>query len=174
MTTAIRIVLSVPLVVALVSCSAQAPRSDGSGGPPPTADRSRVAAPAQAATLQGRWRVVKVERNGKPDTDLSDEWEFGESVRALFAGGELWRGTYSTRPGAEPHELDIEIAETNELLAAVKGTARGVYRVTGDALRLCVRFAAQPSSPRPASLDSVQGDQHVCFDMGRLQNPLKP
>jgi uncharacterized protein (TIGR03067 family) len=106
------------------------------------------AAPAEgdAAKLQGRWKVVGGEAQGKP---LSDE-ELKEGMCFVFAGDKV---TEIGKDGNKEKRFKLDVTQTprtirfSEYLVLATGEAAeldpkdtmpGIYELDGDTLRLCV------------------------------------
>ena len=88
------------------------------------------------AKLDGTWRAVAAERDGKSATDVVGH-------RLTFAGGTftitrgrdgkpVYAGTYKTDPAKRPAQIDFD--NTN---AGPKGNWKGIYELDGVALKTC-------------------------------------
>ena len=107
------------------------------------------------AKLDGTWRAVAAEREGKSASDVIGH-------RLTFAGGKftitsgrdgktLYAGTFKTDPAKRPAQIDFD--NTN---AGPKGNCKGIYELDGVALKTCDNAPdtakARPTTfpPRPA------------------------
>ena len=98
------------------------------------------------AKLEGTWRVVSLEIEGKkiPEETIKDS-------RLIIKGKEFtmkekiatYRGNFSTDPSKKPKTIDMKFTEGPE-----KGnTSLGIYELDGDNLKLCLTITAKD---RPA------------------------
>src|SRR5262249_32062933 len=117
------------------------------GGAPPAAAagqgdrRAEDPAAVDARQLQGEWRVVGLEWDGKKDpayTVMSARWLFhfrgGEITSKGDEGGWEGRQQFTLHVTRSPKAIDITWLE-----GRAKGqTAAGIYSLEGDLLRLCL------------------------------------
>jgi uncharacterized protein (TIGR03067 family) len=113
---------------------------------------------AQPTTkLDGTWRAVSAERDGKSATDV-----IGHSL--TFAGGKftitrdgktLYAGTYKTDPAKRPAQIDFD--NTN---AGPKGNWKGIYELDGVALKTCDN-APDTAKARPTTFAAPAGSGHI-------------
>jgi uncharacterized protein (TIGR03067 family) len=84
------------------------------------------------ALLQGRWKVVSAEEEGKPREELA-------KARLIFQGDNLTvhvgddkeEMTFKLDPAQKPKTIDIQVPNEKE-------AALGIYELNGDDLKLCV------------------------------------
>jgi uncharacterized protein (TIGR03067 family) len=122
---------SVLTLSAFVLVSPAAPADDG--------------ARKDAETLQGTWKMVYSETEGKgfePTNEILIRFE--KDTFADYAGGELaCRGTFKLDPSRKPKHLDTIIGE-NKLIPESKGTKICcIYELSED--RLKIRYPGFPS-----------------------------
>lgn len=121
---------------------------------------------ADRRALVGSWKAVSLQKNGE---DIS--LEAAEDTRLVFKadgyairkGNEsLEDGTY--RLGGQGDERELDTMPTN---GPDRGkTIRGIYQLEGDTLRMCL---APPGAPRPATLASKGGSNHLLFVYKRVR-----
>ncbi|MCI0455444.1 MAG: TIGR03067 domain-containing protein [Gemmataceae bacterium] len=120
--------------------------------------RAEDAAAEDAKLLQGEWRSVEYERDGKkrPSYEVMSRreiWNFkGDEVSMKSDGGGLLPGTrFKLDPSKSPKVIDITWFE-----GPVKGqTAAGIYALEKGRLWLCIPLpsktpASAPPNSRPA------------------------
>jgi RNA polymerase sigma factor (sigma-70 family) len=104
--------------------------------------------------LQGRWRIVSAEIGGKKAPD--DEFQRMQENPLVFKGDTVrvrLQSDYKIDPTKNPKEIDITPQEGPE---NEKGkTFRGIYRLKGDELTLCIPL--MPDRDRPTSFTSEEG-----------------
>src|SRR5262249_30534152 len=113
---------------------------------------------AKKEKLEGTWAVVSGEKGGEkaPEGEL-------EGVKIIIAGdkmtfqqgGKDQEGSIKLDPGKKPKEIDITRGEK---------TARGIYELTGDTLKLCVAFTG---SDRPTQFKTEAGAQVMMLVLKR-------
>ena len=113
--------------------------------------------PQPSAKLDGTWRAVAAERDGKNAADLVGH-------RLSFAGGKftitrdgktLFGGTYTVDAGKQPAQIDFANTE-----GTLKGTWKGIYLLDGGTLKVCDN-APDMTKPRPTTFAATAGSGHV-------------
>lgn len=102
--------------------------------------------------LDGKWKVAKVERDGKPEPRLlgAVRENAGNTYTLTPAKGESVAGTFSVDTTTTPHTMDMKPGQ-----GRYKGkTLLGVYELKGDTLTICF---AEPGQDRPADFASKAG-----------------
>jgi uncharacterized protein (TIGR03067 family) len=126
------------------------------------ANQPKKAGRTDRARLQGAWKVVSGEANGKPapeDAVKGARMVFqGNRVTARTDNGKTRSLTFKLRPGRRPKAIDL----TNP---ARKQTLLGIYSLKGDTLRVC--FGA-PGAARPKTLAAKEGSNAVLFVLKRI------
>ena len=109
------------------------------------------------AKLDGTWRAVAAERDGKSATDVIGH-------RLTFAGGKftitrddktLYAGTYRTDPARRPAQIDF-----NNTNAGPKGSWKGIYELNGVELKTCDN-APDTAKARPTTFAAPAGSGHI-------------
>ncbi len=114
--------------------------------------------------LEGTWRVIAVETEGKPIPareyrDLLLTFKNGKFT-AKRGDEEAQEGTYVINPARNPKEMDIERTD---------GPARGqkqaaVYSLAGNLLKIC---ACEAATGRPAGFDTRDRPGHTLMTLRR-------
>ena len=121
--------------------------------------------PAQdTGMIQGAWKVVSAERDGKPAADVSGHrLAFsGDTFTSQHEGHVLYRGTYSVDPTRKPARIDFRHTEGD-----LKGkTWKGIYLLEGDTLKTCDN-APNIAKPRPAQFSAKAGSGHILIVLKR-------
>lgn len=110
------------------------------------------------AKLDGSWRAVAAERDGKSATEVIGH-------KLTFAGGKftitggrdgktLYAGTFKTDPAKRPAQIDFDITD------GPKGTWKGIYVLDGVALKVCDN-APDTAKARPTTFAAPAGSGHV-------------
>ena len=88
--------------------------------------------------LHGTWRAVRIEKGGTPvPADLAGTVRYifdGERVTLMEGDVRAGAGVIRLDPAADPKAFDFTATEGPQKGA----TARGIYRVEGDALAMCL------------------------------------
>jgi len=119
-----------------------------------------------AALIQGTWKVVGGEENGKAvalpaGVEMASVFTATE-YSLLFNGQAKEKGTFKLDASASPKALEFTITD-----GADKGkTQLGIYELNGDTLRLCI---AKPGTPRPTSFKTTQGGNAELFTLQRVK-----
>ncbi len=126
--------------------------------------QTQSAAQTDRDRLQGTWKVVRMEHAGKkvPADQFAD-------LRIVISGNELTgkegdqvreRFTFTLDPAKKPRTID-----TTAIEGPAKGeTARGIYELDGDTLKLCV---SEKGKERPAEFATKTGTDRVLFVLRR-------
>jgi uncharacterized protein (TIGR03067 family) len=103
-------------------------------------------------SLQGKWTIVSVDRDGK----AVDMWKDGvrliegDNYTLTTKGGDSFKGTFALDPAKVPKAIDFSPAG-----GQYKGkTLRGIYEIDGDMLKICF---AEPDKERPTEFSSKAG-----------------
>jgi uncharacterized protein (TIGR03067 family) len=91
------------------------------------ADDVKKAAKKEQEKLQGSWKVVSSEKDGKPHECTKDaEVVFdGDKLNIQLIGEKPGKGAFKLDPSKDPKWIDCTIL------------GRGIYNVDGDTLRIC-------------------------------------
>ena len=117
------------------------------------------------AKLDGTWRAVAAERDGKSATDVIGH-------RLTFAGGTftitrgrdgktLYAGTYKTDPAKRPAQIDFDNTD-----AGPKGNWKGIYDLDGVSLKTCDN-APDTAKARPTAFVAPAGSGHIFITFTR-------
>src|SRR5208283_26079 len=102
--------------------------------------------------LDGKWLVISVERDGKPDDSLKGavRTNAGDSYTLTPKDGKGIPGTFKVDPTKKPKTMDMMPGE-----GRYKGkTLLGIYELEGDTLKICF---AEPGKDRPSDFASKPG-----------------
>ena len=118
--------------------------------------------------LQGKWKLIEVEKAGeshkvKPKTTEFFQLEFkGNKVTSIFDMSPSIKGTYKTDPAKKPRTIDFMPSTSDD-----KGkTLLGIYEVKGGKLKLCV---AEPEvKKRPTKFES-KSDHVIVYVLERVK-----
>jgi uncharacterized protein (TIGR03067 family) len=106
--------------------------------------------------LDGTWRAVSAERDGKSATDVIGH-------RLTLAGGTftitrdgttLYAGTYKTYPAARPAQIDFNTE------ARPGSNWKGIYDLDGATLKICDN-APDTAKARPTAFVAPAGSGHI-------------
>jgi uncharacterized protein (TIGR03067 family) len=103
---------------------------------------------AKKEKLEGTWAVVSGEKGGEkaPEDAFKDvKITFAGDKMSFQKGDKSQDGTIKLDPAKKPREIDI----TRE-----GKTARGIYELTGNTLKLCIAFA---DNDRPREFKTEAG-----------------
>jgi uncharacterized protein (TIGR03067 family) len=123
--------------------------------------------PGDRERLQGAWVVVATERNGRRDT--IDEPDPARQLRVIFAAdvfvlkyGDASRAaTFTLDAGRSPGRIELTgYADQQEK------PVRGVYRLNGDKLLICLNDA-DPGGAAPAGFESTPGSGFLLMELKR-------
>lgn len=101
--------------------------------------------------LQGTWRVVALENEGKPvpaEAIKGATLTFTKDQYELKGGREEFRGRFKLHATQEPRGIDSTFVEAD---GKEKGVAVGIYKLEGDRLTICWR---QGDKDRPREFGS--------------------
>jgi uncharacterized protein (TIGR03067 family) len=119
-------------------------------------------------TIQGRWKPVSIERGGKPiasRTEPNDKMALViEGDKYDWTGGDVpMGGTYTLDPSKTPKEIDLTPSGGPNRGRILKG----IYRIQGDTLKVCL---AGPGEGRATEFESKEGSRHSFYIMRRAKN----
>ena len=131
-------------------------------GPAVRGDDEKAAASGDLKKLQGTWVSTA-------DNAQESRWVFEGKKSTTTAGGREYVCEVKVDPKATPHPtIDFLVTEGED---DSKGkTSRGIYKLEGDKLTICVTIPGQGS--RPAEFEAVEGESHL-FDLKREKKPEK-
>ncbi len=113
--------------------------------------------------LEGTWRVVSQEADGKKDpAELAKRFTYTfQGNRIHFQGDNTTPGadlefTYTVDPSKKPKQMDMKLVKSSDNKGLGK-VARGIYMLQGDTLKLCYG-----EKERPNDFSTKKG-QHRAF-----------
>ncbi|MCE9533351.1 MAG: TIGR03067 domain-containing protein, partial [Planctomycetes bacterium] len=115
---------------------------------------------AEAATLQGDWKMVSLEDDGRKLMPMQLEGRHivieGNSLR--FMTGEKTHGRYTFKINSTwlPKEIDLQTG---------KDASLGIYHLDGNTLKLCLN--QKPSAERPEYFNAANGSARVLLEFKR-------
>lgn len=114
--------------------------------------------PPIAGALVGEWAVLEV--GGRPPAG-PQAVEFTADGKVMFRAGPRPPNAdrYRADPARAPAEIDIDPFDTHQL------SARGIYRVAGDTLTLCLAHGG----PRPTRFESPAGSKVTLMTLQRVK-----
>jgi len=123
----------------------------------------------ELAKMEGVWRVVRGEEDGKPSSDYLIEhlqWDI-KGDQLLFKGikpltDRASKLTIKLDPSTTPRCIDLKI-EAGSLKGSV---LEGVYEWKGNQLRLCL-YVASGDRQRPLEFETRPGSNRVLFLLKR-------
>lgn len=112
-----------------------------------------------ATNIEGTWIVVSASKDGKENDEIKGE-------KITFKGGKVTvskkkkneEGTYKIDPSQNPKTIDV----TGE---GKDGTHRGIYKLDGDKLTLCI--ADEASEGRPKDFTAKEDDGKMVIELKR-------
>jgi uncharacterized protein (TIGR03067 family) len=115
------------------------------------------------AKLDGTWRAVAAERDGKSATDvIGHRLTCGTFTITRGSDGKpLYAGTYKTDPAKQPAQIDFD--NTN---AGSTGNWKGIYVLDGVSLKVCDN-APDTAKPRPTAFVAPAGSGHIFVSFTR-------
>lgn len=135
------------------------------GGLSARADDAKKDQEKELKDLEGTWKVVSREVDGKKTTDeevkkLSLNIGAGGKAVLLSEGMAVAKADLTVYPAKKPKEIDLLIAEGEN-----KGkTARGIYELGADKFRVCY---APPGKDRPTDFSSKPGSGNTLTSFKR-------
>ena len=125
-----------------------------------------------AKALQGEWRVVAGEREGKKAPEKTVLAALGKLIvegdEFTLSGKNERPAKYKIRldPTKTPKAIDLTIQEGKH-----KGTTvAGIYALEKDRLRLCLPFAGPDPSARPKDFETKEGDGVMMMTLERAKS----
>ncbi len=133
--------------------------------------RAEVPAPDDAKLLEGEWRVVEIEVNGKRVVndkviDLRMAFKGADmTIGGAGDGGGIRKKKFKRDPGKSPEAIDITSLDGQE-----KGqTAACIYSLEDGRLRLCMPYGpTKDPSVRPTEFKTKSGDGLMIFFLERV------
>jgi len=120
---------------------------------PPSSQKQEPATDAER--LQGSWRAVRIEKNGRI-SDFSATWQFQGNLATLHEGMTS-TGTFSIDEKASPKTLDLKMSD---------GDYACIYELQDDMLRVCFVEAG----PRPTDF-TIAGTPRILLVFKRNSSP---
>ncbi len=123
------------------------------------------------AKLQGSWRFISVEQNGKKTAGVEMEVHGTWVGRVVIRGNHVELahgkqaspfGTFTLNPAADPPAMDLRVKDGPDGEQSVPG----IYSLRGDELRVC--FADESSGRRPTALSGAAGTKQVVYVFKRM------
>jgi uncharacterized protein (TIGR03067 family) len=120
-----------------------------------------VAADEPKKELQGTWKLVSLEVDGKKATkgDIKNEQKMvveGDKFTSTVDDKHSFKGTFKLDPGKKPKTVDVAVTDGD-----FKGKALlGIYEIDGDTLRACY---AAPGKDRPSEFTSKEGSGNYLY-----------
>ncbi len=112
--------------------------------------------------LQGTWKVVAIEVNGKKIAAKEIEKEIGEFKWVIIADKITWTDKRKNEflckldGSKEPKQIDLTFPERKT------ETTEGVYQLDGDDLKICIGKTA-----RPTDFTAKAGSRHYLYVLKR-------
>jgi uncharacterized protein (TIGR03067 family) len=134
-------------------------------GPLARADDAKKDQEKELKDLEGTWKVVSREVDGKKASDeevkkLTLSIGAGGKAALMSEGTAVAKADMTVYPAKKPKEVDLLIPEGEN-----KGqTARGIYELSGDTLKICY---APPGKERPAEFSSKPGSGNTFTTLKR-------
>jgi uncharacterized protein (TIGR03067 family) len=108
--------------------------------------------------LQGVWRFVSMERDGKAETPFGDLTFEGDTFTVKQGGLLVVTGTFTLDPSQTPRAIDLNVTE------AERGEEiRGIYELGTDTLKWCLE---EPGKDRPKEF-ATKGTGHYLYTLDR-------
>jgi uncharacterized protein (TIGR03067 family) len=132
------------------------------------ADAKKDDAKKDQEAIQGTWKVLSVERGGKPQDDAKEfSMTYEKDTFTVKRGAELVvKGTFKLDPSKSPKAIDMKITEGRNEQDKGKDV-HGIYELTKDGLKWCT---AEPGSDdRPKEFATKEGTKHmlIAFEKGK-------
>jgi len=124
------------------------------------AEQKKGDAKKDQEALQGTWKVVTVEHDGKAEKDPGDfVMTFSKDTFTVKKGDEvIVKGTFRLDPAKKPRAIDMAIKEAKKEQDNGK-EVHGIYELDGDSLKWC---AAEPGeTDRPKEFATRSGGKHI-------------
>ncbi|OAI48652.1 hypothetical protein AYO44_06730 [Planctomycetaceae bacterium SCGC AG-212-F19] len=91
----------------------------------------------EKAALKGKWQVVSVDDSAmKVPGNLVKGmyWTFSEDKLTVSVGGQVEEAVYTINPTKKPKQFNSDLAEPKQM-------AKGIYKLDGDTLVICISTA---------------------------------
>jgi uncharacterized protein (TIGR03067 family) len=125
------------------------------------ADAKDDAVQKDKAGLQGTWKMVSVEQEGRkfPDKFLEGKGLIFQGDKVTLTGEADRKGTYAIDPTQKPATLDLTLPdlEQDPKDEGTDKTRRWIYQLDGDNLKIC--GYESPGKDRPKEFVTKKGDQ---------------
>jgi RNA polymerase sigma-70 factor (ECF subfamily) len=122
---------------------------------PGAADKAEDEADKEVKLLQGEWKFVAVESDGKSTRDevlQRMKWTFkGTELISHNADGSESKSTFKIAPGKAPKEIDLTALDGD----LKDKTTEGIYELEGGRLKVCLRDPKGKETGRPKKFDST-------------------
>jgi uncharacterized protein (TIGR03067 family) len=114
--------------------------------------------------LQGDWRVLRGERDGRRENETHLSPAAGLVVKGdeIEAGGSVFK--LRLDPGKTPAEIDMTVVEGPDEAK----TIAGIYSLSEGRLTVCLPDRSNPSAPRPKELKTKPNDRLELTIMERV------
>jgi uncharacterized protein (TIGR03067 family) len=151
-----------PLAVTLLAGFGCGTTDTGTAGP------GKVS-PAREARLEGTWRVVALESQGKPVPEarvkgVDLRWTFaGDTLRTTRKGQPPRSGRFQADPSQKPPRLD--------LFTDQGPSAKAIYEFSGETLRVCTVVGDNPEGLYPTEFASRAAGPRIDLLTLRRQAP---
>jgi uncharacterized protein (TIGR03067 family) len=105
--------------------------------------------------IEGTWVVVSATKDGKPGEEIQDDkLTFKDGLLTHASKKTEGKGTYKLDPSAKPSTIDI-VEEGKDK------PFRGIYRLEGDKLVICMSIAADDKRPTEFAAKAGSGQMLV-------------
>ena len=121
--------------------------------------------PSDKDLLQGPWRVIAADIAGKKVS--AEELRELQKDPMVFRGDKLvgrYEATFKLDPSKNPKEIDVTPSTKPGM---EKMVFRGIYRLDGDELTLCL--SSVPNGDRPANFTLKEGDKAGVIVLKRMK-----
>jgi uncharacterized protein (TIGR03067 family) len=121
---------------------------------------------AKKAGLKGTWNATKILQFGKEEDPKNTSLTFKGNTFTLRKGDKLiLTGTYKADWKKKPHEIDLILKEGPKKGKEV--TAKGIFEIRGDTLKLCSGKGGEDH--RPKDFSAAEGSPQVLITFTRAK-----